>query len=115
MGKSYNSDGPLVSGHNSTTNLLGGNFGHVHNNDGGDETDTETRNHTATYQKADSGGSHLEGNTAREDNASTHDSPTPTNPVRKGTADESTNEGTCREDGSDQALLPCVDVVSRGI
>ena len=40
-----------VTCNQSIANLLGGDFGHVENNDVGDETDTETSNNTTDAEK----------------------------------------------------------------
>ena len=57
------SDGKLVSSDQGTTNLLGANFGHVQNDNGGLETDTDTSNETTGDDEAKTSRSGLENHT----------------------------------------------------
>lgn len=97
---SYNGDSPLISRDDGTTNLFRSNFGHVHNDDGGNKTDTKTSDNTTTNQETDGSRGDLKNNTTREDDTSRHDGPATSNPVRKGTTEESTEEGSGRKNRS---------------
>jgi hypothetical protein len=56
-------DSELVAGDDGTTNLLGRNLGHVQDDGGGDDTDTETGDGTADDKKGYGGGGDLKDDT----------------------------------------------------
>lgn len=90
-------DAELVTRNESTTDLARGNLRHVENDNGGDETDTDTSNETTGNDGAESGrvvGNHLDNNTDSVDDASGNDSPLAAHPISEITSDESTEEGT---------------------
>lgn len=106
----HNTDGDaeLVTGNESTTNLLGANLGHVENDNSRLETDTDTSNETTdddASQRVTVTSDHLDDNTDSVDNATIDDSPLATNAVGKITSDEGTEEGTARENRDDQRLV----------
>lgn len=57
------SDGKLVSSDEGATDLLGANLGHVQNDDGGLETDTDTSDETTSNDEAKTSGSSLKNHT----------------------------------------------------
>lgn len=99
-------DAELVARDDSTANLAGSNLGHVQNDDGGDETDTESSNQTASNEETEAGGGSLEDNTDDENEAASNDGGTTTKPVSQVTGDQSTEESTSRENRDDERLLP---------
>lgn len=96
----------LVSGHDSSSDLLWGNLTHVQDDDGTDETDTETCNKATSHQKTKRSGSSLENNTNDEDGASSDDSCTTTNPISQVTSNQRTKECASRENRGDERLFP---------
>jgi hypothetical protein len=100
-----NGDTELVSRDDGTTDLAGSDFGHVENDDGRDETDTETGNQTANNEESDSGRGDLQGDTNHEDTATADDGSTTTKPIGKITGDDGTEKGTGRENRSDERLV----------
>lgn len=99
-------DAELVSRDNGTADLAGRDLRHVENDDGRDETDTETGDQTTDDQQGDGSGGRLENNTDNENTTSSDDGcPTP-EPIGQITSDESTEECTGREDGCDERFLP---------
>jgi hypothetical protein len=99
-------DGELVTGHDGTTESLGRNLRHVEDDDGGDESNTNTGNQTSSHQKTDGGGGDLKDDTDGEHHTSSNDRGTTTDPVCENTAKECTEEGSGRQNGGDQGLLP---------
>jgi len=91
----------LVTGDDGTTNSLGSNLGHVHDDDGRNHTNTETSDNATTDENTNGGGSDLQSDTAREDEASDDNGRTTADPVREITTEQSTEEGTGRQDRSD--------------
>ena len=102
-------DAELVAGNKSTTNLAGANLGHVENDNGRLETDTETSNETTDDDGGESAGAGRGGNlndaTDSVDGAADNDGPLAADPVGEVTGDESTEESTARQDGDDQGLV----------
>lgn len=94
----YDGDSPLVSGDDGTTNGLGSNLGHVHDDDSGDETDAESSDDTATDEETETSGRDLERDTNREDSTSDDDGKTTSDPVRERTTEDGSEEGTSRKD-----------------
>ena len=94
----YDGDSPLVSGDDGTTDGLGGNLGHVHDNNSGDDTDTESSDDTTTDEEIKAGGRDLERDTDREDTTGDDDRKTTSDPVRDGTTCKGSDEGTSRQD-----------------
>lgn len=79
------------------------------NNNGGDETDTETSNQTTGNHDTEASGGSLENSTDDEDTAARNNGGTTTDEVGKITSDDGSEEGTSRENRSDQRLLPLCD------
>lgn len=104
--KETDGDAELIAGDQSTTNLSGADLRHVQNDDGRDETDTETSDETTGDNETETLDSSLEDNTDEEDTAAQDDGGSATNPVSEVTSDQSTEEGTGRENGGDEGLLP---------
>lgn len=101
-----NGDAELIPRNNGTTDLAGGNLGHVQNNNGGDETNTEASNQTASNEKTQARRSGLQNNTDDEDGTARNDGNATAKPVSKITGDDSTKEGSRGEDGGNQRFLP---------
>jgi len=104
--KDTDGDAELVSGHDRTTNLPRRNLGHVQDDDGRDETDTETGHETAGDEETEGGGRGLQDDTDGEDDTSEDDGGPATEEVGQVTGDNGTEEGTGGEDGGDQRFLP---------
>jgi len=96
----------LVSGHESSTNLLWRDLRHVQDDDGGDESNTKTSNETTGYEETERRRSCLENDTNNEDEASSDDGGSSTKPISEITGKQGTKEGTARENGGDERLLP---------
>lgn len=105
-GHKTNRNGKLVTRDNSTTNLPGGNLGHIENDDGRDETHTETGDQTAGHEETERGGGSLEDDTDNEDTTASNDGGSATEPIGKITSDNGAEESTSGEDRGDQGLLP---------
>ena len=84
----------VLTGNNSTADLLGRNLGHVQNDNGGDETNTETSNETTSNHDAKTGRGSFENTTNDEDTASHDDSDTTPDKVSNVTSNDGTKEGT---------------------
>ena len=97
----------MVTRHDGTTDLPGGNLGHIQDNDGGHESNTEPSNETAGDEKTESVGCGLEDDTDDEDDATKDNGGSATIKVGKITGNESTEESTRREDRGDQRFLRC--------
>lgn len=97
-------DTELVSGDDDTTNLLGGDFGHVQDDDCRDETDTHTCDGTADDEEGDCRRRDLKNDTHHEDETASNDSVTATNSIGDITRDESAKECTGGENRHDQRL-----------
>lgn len=80
----------------------------IHNDDGGNQTNPETGNDTATNKKPNCSRGNLKGNTAGKDKTGDDDGQPTADPIRKITAEEGTKECTGRENGSNQTLFPCI-------
>lgn len=87
-------DAELVSSNDGTTDLLGSNLGHVQDDDGGNETDTQTSNEATSDHDTEAGGRSLEDTTNGEDSTSENDSHTATNEISEITSNDGTEEGT---------------------
>ena len=105
-----NGDAELVTGHESTADLLGRDLGHVQNDDGGDETDTETSNQTANDHDGKSGGGSLQDGTNGEDTTSEDNGWATTNEVGDVTSSDGTEEGTAGQNGGHERLVMGRDV-----
>lgn len=106
-------DAELVTGHEGTADLLGRDLGHVQNDDGGDETDTETSNQTANDHDSKGGGGSLQDATNGEDERSENNSWATTNEVGNVTSSDSTKEGTAGQNRGHERLITGRDVESR--
>lgn len=107
-------DAELVTGDESTTNLLGANLRHVQNDNGRLETDTDTGNETTDNDASKSitmTSNHLNNNTNSVDKATSNDSPLATHAVSKITSDEGTKEGTAGEDRGDERRVALAEAV----
>lgn len=98
-------DAELVTSNNGTTDLLGGNLRHVQNDNGGDETDTETSNETTSSHDTEASGSGLEDTTNAEDSTTHDDGDTATDEISDITSHDGAKEGTGRQDGGNQGDL----------
>jgi len=78
----------------TTADLLGRNLRHVQNDHGGDETDTESGDQTASNHDTKSSGGSLEDTTNSEDEAAQNDSNSTTNEVGNVTGHDRAKEGT---------------------
>lgn len=87
-------DAELVTSNNGTTDLLGGDLGHVQNDDGGDETDTETSDETTSSHHTETSGGSLEDTTNAEDGTTEDDGDTATDEVGDVTSHDGTEEST---------------------
>ena len=96
----------LVAGHESTADLAGRDLRHVQDDDGRDETDTETSDKTASNDEAQARRGSLENDTDDEDEAAEDDGRTTTNPISEITTHKGAEEGTSRENRGDEGLLP---------
>lgn len=110
----------LLTSNNGTTDLLGGNLGHVQNDNGGDETDTKTSNETTSSHDTKTSGSSLEDTTNYEDGTTENDSNTTSDEVGNVTSGNSTEESTISSvsftsiDHYKQMILGGVDHVPSG-
>ena len=100
-----NGDAELVTGHNRATDLAGRDFGHVQNDDGGDEANTETSDQTTGDQETERGRSSLQDDPDDEDAAANDDGRSTTEPVRQVTGDQRTEEGSGGKHRGDERLL----------
>jgi hypothetical protein len=100
-----NSDAELVTSNDSTANLLGGNLGHVQNDNGRDKSDTETSNETTSSHHTKTSGGNLKDTADTEDGTSENDGETTANEVGKITGNDGTEESTGRQDGGDERLV----------
>ncbi len=98
-------DGELIAGDDGTTNLAGSDLGHVQDDDGRDETDTETSDDTADGEESNGGGSQLESNTDGKDTAASDDGSPTSEPVGEVTGENGAEEGTGGEDGDDERVV----------
>lgn len=128
-----NGDAELVTSNDGTADLARGDLGHVpvgirwgngvesgakvcsQDDNGRDETDTETGNETTANHDIEASGSSLENTTDSEDEAADDDGQTTSNEVGKVTGDDGAEEGTSGEDGSDEGLLPLGNNECRGV
>lgn len=76
------------------------------NDNGGDETDTETSNQTTNNHDFETSGGSLKDATNAEDGASKNDSEATADEISKVSRNDGTKEGTGRENGGGQGLLP---------
>ena len=100
-----NGNAELVTSNESTSDLARADLRHVKNDNGGFETDTETGNETTSNDQTKTVGSDLENDTNDVDHATDDDSPTTTNGVSDITSDDGSEEGTGREDRSDERVV----------
>lgn len=99
-------DAELVSRDNSSTDLARRDLRHVQDDDGRDETNPKACNQTTGHDQAKSGGCSLEDDTDNEDTAATDDGGAAAKPICKITSNKGTEEGSRRENGGNQRLLP---------
>lgn len=98
-------DAELVSRNDSAADLAGSNLGHVQNDDGGDETDTEASDQSSSHNKTEACRGGLEDDTHDKDSAAENDRGATTDPISKITSNESSEEGTGRENRGDERLV----------
>jgi len=113
-------DAELVTGDDGTTDLARRDLGHVQNNNGRDETDTETSDQTADDEQGNGGRGNLETDTEDEDTAASNDGSATTEEIGKITSNDSTEECTSGQDRRDKRLLrgrhgEAIVVVASGI
>jgi hypothetical protein len=95
----------------STSNLSGANFRHVENDDGRDETDTETGNDTTDDDGGETFSSkHLDDDSDEVDGTTGDDGGPSSDHVGGVTGDEGTKEGTGRQDRDDERGLGSADL-----
>lgn len=95
----------------STSNLSGANFRHVENDDGRDETDTETGDDTTDDDGGETFSSeHLDDDSDEVDGTTGDDSGPSSDHVGGVTGDEGTKEGTGRQDRDDERGLGSADL-----
>lgn len=82
-------------------------YGHVENDNGRDESNTGSANDTASTHDTEASGSSLENATNNENETAGNDGDSTSNEVGKVTGDESTEEGTSRQNGCSQRLIAC--------
>ena len=99
-------DAKLISRHNGAADLLRGDLGHVQDDDGRDEADTETGDQTTTYQQFIRGRCRLQRDPDEEDDATDNDRCASTSKVGDVTRHQGTEECTGGQDGDDEGLLP---------
>jgi len=92
----------LVASNEGATNFLGANLRHVQDDNGGLKTDTDTGDETTSNDQTETSRGSLKNDTNDVDTATKDDGPLATNDVGGVTSDESTEEGTGRENGGDQ-------------
>lgn len=95
----------MVTSDEHTSDLARADLRHVENDDGGDETDTETCNETTSNKETKSVGGDLENDTDNVDTATSDDSRTTSNNVCHITGDDSAKEGTSRKDRDDERVV----------
>jgi len=96
----------LVARDDGTTDLAGSNLGHVENDDGRDESDTETGDKTSSNNQTQTRvGSDLENDTDGEDDAAGNDGQTTSKVVGQVTSDDGTEECTGGEDRDDERFV----------
>jgi hypothetical protein len=96
----------LVAGDKRTSDFLRRDFAHVQDDDGGDEADTETADHTTNSHHSNTGRGGLENAADNEDEATNDQSDTTPDHVSDITSDDGSKEGSGRENGCGQGLLP---------
>lgn len=101
-----NCDAELVSRDDGSTDFARRNLRHVQNDDGRDETNTEACNQTASHDQTEPSRGSLKNDTDDEDSAASDDGGATAKPICKITGNQGTEEGTGRQDGGDQGLLP---------
>lgn len=95
----------LVTSDEGTANLPWCNLGHVKNDDGRDESNSETGNDTTNGHENDSSGSGLKNGTNGEDSASHNDSWATTDNIGDVTSSDGTEEGTGGENRGHKGLV----------
>jgi hypothetical protein len=100
-----NGDAELVTGNESTSDLARADLGHVQNDNGRFETDTETGNETTSNDQTKTVGSDLENDTDNVDETTNDDGPATTDGVGDITSDDGTEEGTGRENSSNERVV----------
>ncbi|KFZ02513.1 hypothetical protein V500_00150 [Pseudogymnoascus sp. VKM F-4518 (FW-2643)] len=98
-------DAELVTGHEGTADLLGRDLGHVQNDDGGDESDTETGDQATHDHDGKGGGGSLQDGTDREDAASHDNGWATTNEIGDVASGDGTEEGTAGQNRSHERLI----------
>lgn len=98
-------DAELVTGHEGTADLLGRDLGHVQNDDGGDESDTETGDQATHNHDGKGGGGSLQDSTNGEDAASHDNGWATTNEIGDVTSSDGTEEGTAGQNRSHERLI----------
>lgn len=111
--KKTDSDSPLVTGNNGTTDPARSSLRLVHGNNGGENTDTETSNDTTTDEDTKISGGHLHDDTNAEDEESNLHTPSSTEDIRDGSTGESTDEGTSGENRDNERGVAGAQVVTR--
>lgn len=98
-------DAELVTGHEGTADLLGRDLGHVQNDDGRDESDTETGNQATHDHDGKGGGGSLQDGTNGEDGGSENNSWATTDEVGDITRGNGTEEGTAGQNRGHEGLV----------
>ncbi|KFZ18290.1 hypothetical protein V502_04170 [Pseudogymnoascus sp. VKM F-4520 (FW-2644)] len=98
-------DAELVTGHEGTADLLGRDLGHVQDDDGGDESDTETGDQATHDHDGKGGGGSLQDGTDGEDAASHNNGWATTNEIGNVTSGDGSEEGTAGQNRSHERLI----------
>lgn len=98
-------DGQLVGTDDGTTDPLGGSLGLVHGDGSGEQTNTQTGEETTSHEEGDGGGGNLKDDTDGEDDGVEDHGEATTEDVGHGGSEESTEEGTSREQGDNHGGL----------
>lgn len=100
-----NGDAELVAGNERATNLARANLGHVQDDNGGLETDTDTSDQTTGNNDTEAVDVDLDNDTDDVDDAAGNDGQPAADDIGNVTGSESAEEGTAGEDGDDERLV----------
>ena len=100
--KKTESNAKLVTSNQCASNLAGADFGHVENDNGRLETDTETGNDTTDDEESKTGRGDLENNSDQIDDTSCNDGPLAADDIGSVTSNDGTEESTSGKDRDDE-------------
>ncbi len=98
-------DAKLITSNERSTDLLGCDFGHVEDDDGGNETNTSTSDETTDRHQSEPSGCSLQNTADGEDEAAHDDGHATTDKVGNITSNDGSKEGTGRQNGGGQRLV----------